>query len=61
VPSGGFAAGSFSEGSLTIGSIGCDYRANAKVYSQRPVCSPPFYHTPKSNINSNLGRTSFER
>jgi len=42
VPSGGFAAGPFSEGSLTIGSIGCPRPARATTRVPQSARSPPF-------------------
>src|SRR3984885_12933113 len=61
VPSGGFAAGPFSEGSLTIGSIGCPrpVRATSRVPPSAP--RPPFLHPPKNNVNSTLLRANFPR
>jgi hypothetical protein len=42
VPSGGFAAGPFSEGSLTIGSIGCPRPVRSKFRAPKSARSPPF-------------------
>jgi hypothetical protein len=42
VPSGGFAAGPFSEGSLTIGSIGCSGLVRITNRAPQSARSPPF-------------------
>jgi hypothetical protein len=42
VPSGGFAAGPFSEGSLTIGSIGCRRTVRTTKRAPQSARSPPF-------------------
>jgi hypothetical protein len=42
VPSGGFAAGPFSEGSLTIGSIGCPGPVRTTNRAPQSARSPPF-------------------
>src|ERR1700683_3851510 len=54
VPSGGFAAGPFSEGSLTIGSIGC--RRSGRTTKRAPPAArrPAFLKTPKKNHKSHF-------